>query len=172
MRYKWLISACSLFTRLIWHRPLTKVHYPAGTFCAEVGEDGWRGCHSGCEAVFRTMSCRKLIVLNSDGNVTCKFGPLESSICGLEWGPHGHLYIDLGTKLLTTSCNESQPLLPLHAEPTTALSVSTKASFLALGVASPTLGFQVSVLCMIDNAVEVVHLGLQCLCSCVVTRMH
>lgn len=83
-------------------------------------------------------------MLNLDGKVTCKFGPLESSICGLEWGPHGHLYIDLGTKLLTTSCDEGQPLIPLHAEPTTALSVSTKASFLALGVASPTLGFQVS----------------------------
>ncbi|CAL8466148.1 g5684 [Coccomyxa elongata] len=97
------------------------------------------------EDLFAVGIDKKLIVLNSDGNVTCKFGPLESSICGLEWGPHGHLYIDLGTKLLTTSCDENQPLLPLHAEPTTALSVSTKASFLALGVASPTLGFQVHV---------------------------
>lgn len=106
-------------------------------------------------------------MLKSDGKVTCKFGPLESSICGLEWGPHGHLYIDLGTKLLTTSCDESQPLLPLHAEPTTALSVSTKASFLALGVASPNLGFQVSSLymCWKRRTNVVVHPRPPCFCS-------
>ncbi len=82
-------------------------------------------------------------MLDLDGKVTCKFGPFESAINGLEWGPLDHLYIDLATRLLTTSCDESQPLLELHAEPSTALLVSTKASFLALGVASPASGFQV-----------------------------
>ncbi|EIE21218.1 hypothetical protein COCSUDRAFT_57128 [Coccomyxa subellipsoidea C-169] len=86
-----------------------------------------------------------LLVLDLDGKVTCKFGPFESAISGLEWGPLDHLYIDLATRLLTTSCDESQPLLELHAEPSTALLVSTKASFLALGVASSASGFQVHV---------------------------
>lgn len=89
------------------------------------------------------MNYRSLLVLDLDGKVTCKFGPFESAISGLEWGPRGHLYIDLATRLLTTSCDESQPLLELHAEPSTALLVSTKVSFLALGVASPNMGFQV-----------------------------
>lgn len=82
-------------------------------------------------------------MLTSDGKVTCKFGPFKSAILGLEWGPNGHLYIDLGTRLLTTHCDESQPLLELHAETNTALSVSSNVSFLALGVGTPASGFQV-----------------------------